>query len=127
MSSKTDMDRPIDLDILPADTFNSPAYRKAALAVTNRIRQRLGLSEADRFLAGYRGDPRYGNPVAFTIGAGVPTIVAHYDQDNNQVVVDTLAGERVFPLIRGSVIPEFINRFELGHYPDLESRKGEDE
>lgn len=124
MTDATDIHRPIDADVLPAATFNSPAYRKAALLVTNRIRTRMGLPEADRFLAGYRGDPRYGNPVTFTIGADSPTIVAHIDQDNNQITVDTLAGARLFPLVRGSVITEFINRFESGHYPDLEARKG---
>lgn len=121
----TGTDKPIDTDLLAAESFSSPAYEKAALEITNRIRGRLGLPEADRFLAGYQGDPRWGNPVVFTIGAGAPTIVAHFESEENQIVVDSLAGERTFRLVRGSVVCGFLERFEAGHYPHLEAeRKG---
>ncbi len=121
MSSGVNTNRPIDSDLLATDAFRDPAYREAALQVANRIRAQLQLPEADRLLAGYRGDTKWGNPVVFTIGAGAPFLAAYLDLSEHRIVVDSIHDETVFPLIKDSVVEQFIDRFEAGHYPELEA------
>lgn len=121
MSTGVNTEAAIDSDLLATDAFNDPSYEAAALIITNRIRTQLGLPEADRFLAGYRNDPRWGNPVVFTIAAGAPLIAAHLEKAEHRIVVDSLDGERSFRLIKGSVVTGFLERFEAGRYPELEA------
>lgn len=118
-------DSAIDSDLLATDVFDDPAYQDAALNIANRIRSRLGLPEADRLLAGYRGDTRWGNPVVFTIAAGEPLMVAHLEANEGRIVVDSIDSETSFRLINGSVVTGFIERFEAGSYPELEALRKE--
>lgn len=116
--------RPIfDRDILAGAHFGDEQYRQAALMVANRIREDLGLEEADRMMPGYPGDSRWGNPVAFTAVAGISLAIAHYEGQDNRIVVDSVDQVREYPLTRGSVVGEFIRRFDAGAYPDLHARK----
>lgn len=112
-----------DADILATDHFGDEQYRQAALMVVNRIREDLGLEEANRFLAGNPGDSRWGSPVSFTAVAGLTLVIAHYEEDDNRIVVDSADLIREYPLTRGSVVGEFIRRFDAGAYPDLNARK----
>ncbi len=112
-----------DRDLLPADHFGNQQYHDAALVVVNRIRQDLGLEEADRFLAGNIGDSRWGSPVSFTVVAGLTLAAAHYEEEDKRIVVDSVDQTREYPLTGGSVVGEFIRRFDAGAYPDLNARK----
>ena len=122
--SLTTATRPrFDRDLLPAEHFGDQQYRDAALVVVNRIRQDLGLQEADRFLAGNVGDARWGSPVSFTVVVGLGLAAAHYEKEDRRIVVDTVDEVREYPLTGGSVVGEFIRRFDAGAYPDLNARK----
>lgn len=113
--------RSIDRDLLATGVFKDAEYQTAALAVVNRIREQLDLPEADRLLAGYRGDPKWGNPVVFTIAAGQPLLAARFEEENRRIIVDSIDQEHEFRLIQGSVVAGFVHRFEDGHYPELEA------
>lgn len=112
-----------DRDLLPGDHFGDKQYHDAALVVVNRIREDLGLEKADRFLAGNLGDSRWGSPVSFTVVAGLTLVIAHYEEDDSRIVIDSVDQVREYPLTRGSVVGEFIRRFDAGAYPDLNARK----
>ena len=113
--------RSVDSDLLATSVFNDANFQTAALAVVNRIRTQLGLSEADRLLAGYRGDEKWGNPVVFTITAGCPLLAARFEKENRRIVVDSIDNEFTFRLIQGSVVEQFVQLFEDGSYPELEA------
>lgn len=111
----------IDRDILGGAHFGDAGYRKAALIVANRIRADLALQAADRLLAGYRNDSRWGNPVVLTATAGKPMLSARYEEYESRIAVDSIDAIREYPLTGGSVVAEFIRRFDAGAYPDLEA------
>ena len=113
--------RSVDSDMLATSVFDDANFQTAALAVVNRIRKQLGLSEADRLLAGYRGDEKWGNPVVFTITAGCPLLAARFEKPTRRIIVDSIDNEHVFRLIQGSVVEQFVQRFEDGRYPELEA------
>ncbi|MBN8867335.1 MAG: hypothetical protein J0H98_07260 [Solirubrobacterales bacterium] len=120
MTGQTDT-RPVDYNILASSVFDDAAFQAAALAVVNRIREQLGLQHADRLLAGYRNDEKWGNPVVFTITAGCPLLVARYEKPDRRILVDSINSEHEFRLIKGSVVERFVHLFNDGRYPELEA------
>jgi len=123
MSLQVDIRPTIDRDLQASGHFGDTQYLQAALIVANRIRKDLKLDEADHLMPGYVDDTRWGNPVVFTATAGEPLAVAHFEAEDNRIVVDSLDAKRQYPLTRGSVVGEFIRRFNAGAYPGLNARK----